>query len=341
LTGVDHAAHPEMDVAGKLAGEPVLHMSRVGGGRNSRVFRLETANDVFALKQYPSLRDDPRDRLGVETRALRWMEKHRLGGVPRVIATDPTSNSALLSWVEGSLVRSVVASDIDQAADFLTALARLVGATDFPASHLAAEACLSGVEIERQLRTRVAALRQLEDEPDLSAFLTGEFGGALESRLAAARSLFSEAGLSFETELNQAQRTLVPSDFGFHNSLRDENGRLSFVDFEYFGWDDPAKLTADILLHPGTPVAAGLLARFQAAAERLYGGDPDFATRLGAFYPLFGLRWVLILLNEFHPERWSRRILAGAGESWAEAKSRQLRAARAMLVSSKARGKLQ
>ncbi len=341
MTAIDHIASREMAVASRLVGEPLLRMSRISGGRNSRVFRVETANNVFALKQYPSLQDDPRDRLGIETKALKWMQKHRLGMVPRVIATDAVSNAVLLSWVEGSPVQHVVASDIDQAVEFLAALAGLAGTLDFPATQLAAEACLSGAEIERQLRKRVAALDELKDELDLRVFLTGEFAGALESCLSAARNVLSEAGLSFETELNQVQRSLIPADFGFHNSLRDENGRLSFVDFEYFGWDDPAKLTADMLLHPGTPVGAELRSLFRAEAEKLYGGDPGFATRLIAFLPLFGLRWVLILLNEFHHERWSRRILAGASEGWVEAKNRQLRAAREMLVSSRAWGKLQ
>jgi len=49
-------------------------------------------------------------------------------------------------------------------------------------------------------------------------------------------------------------------------------------------------------------------------------------SRLEAFHPLFGLRWVLILLNEFHPERWRKRVLAGDRNSWREAKERQLRA---------------
>ena len=53
-----------------------------------------------------------------------------------------------------------------------------------------------------------------------------------------------------------------------------------------------------------------------------------------AFYPLFGLRWVLILLNEFHPERWRRRVLAGTSDGWSEAKDRQLNAARVMLNNS-------
>ncbi len=332
MTDDDFGAAAATDIARKLVGGPVLGVSRAAGGRNSRVYRVDTGNRVFALKQYPSLHDDPRDRLGVEVSALTWMAEHGLDMVPRLVATDPGRNSALLSWAEGSLVRDVGDSDVDQAAHFLGELHRLRRTASFPNHHLATQACLSGAEIERQIRTRVADLGRLQDEPALGAFLTGEFATALQDFLAAALTMLSSAGLSFGLELTRERRSLVPSDFGFHNALRDQEGRLTFIDFEYFGWDDPVKLTADMLLHPGTAVAVELRSRFQAAAEKLYGDDPYFATRLRAFHRLFGLRWVLILLNEFHPERWRRRVLAGASESWAEAKDRQLGAARVMLM---------
>ena len=337
MTEADLAAsRPAIDIARKLVGGPVLDMSRVGGGRNSCVYRVDTGDRVFALKQYPSLADDPRDRLGVEECALKWMAAHGLGMVPRLVATDLDSNSALLTWVEGSVVRDVSSSDVDQAAHFLSELHRLGRTGSFPASQLATEACLSGAEIERQVRARVGHLDALEDEPALRLFLTRNFSLVLEEYLSVARDVLISAGLSFETELEPEQRSLVPADFGFHNALRDEKGRLTFIDFEYFGWDDPVKVTADVLLHPGTPVASELRSRLRTAAEKLYGNDPHFATRLGAFRPLFGLRWVLIMLNEFHPERWRRRILAGASNGWVEAKDRQLRAARAMLMSLRA-----
>jgi hypothetical protein len=108
---------------------------------------------------------------------------------------------------------------------------------------------------------------------------------------------------------------------------------LAFLDFEYFGWDDPVKLTADILLHPGRPLEPLQRKHFRRAATRLYGGDPAFADRLSAYLPLFGLRWVLILLNEFIPERWQRRVLAGETGSWSDIKARQLAHARAFLAS--------
>lgn len=332
MTAAEIAASPEMDIARKLVDGPLLRVSRVNGGRNSRVHRVETNDGVFALKQYPSRADDPRDRLGVETDALKWMAALGVEAVPRVIAVDGDANCALLSWVDGSQVRNVDASDIDQATDFLRLLEHLPETSRFPASHLDAEACLSGAEIERQIRKRMADLGKLEDEHTLQSFLIEEFAAALDGSIAKARKARSTAHQPFEAELTQAQRSLVPSDFGFHNALRDESGRLTFIDFEYFGWDDPVKLTADVLLHPATPVASELRSRFRSAAEKLYGDDPDFSARLAAFLPLFALRWSLILLNEFHPERWRRRMYAGASDGWAEAKNRQLGAARAMLA---------
>lgn len=323
---------PVEEIAAALAGAAVERLARVGGGRNSRVFRLEAGGTTYALKQYPSRADDPRDRLGTEVAALSWMEDHDISVVPRIVATDRDNNFALLSWVDGELVRDVGANDIDQAVSFLGRLHALRDTPAFDAERLAAEACLSGAEIERQVRARTTHLASLREAPALAGFLAEDFAPALERLLTEAKDRMAAADLSFEAELPHCERSLAPSDFGFHNALRRSDGQLTFIDFEYFGWDDPVKLTADVLLHPGTPVAEDLTKRFRAAAERLYGTEPAFGPRLEAFYRLFGLRWVLILLNEFHPERWRRRQLAGATEDWETAKRRQLQAARNLLA---------
>jgi hypothetical protein len=315
-------------IAADLAGADVSRMVQLGGGRNSRVFRVETAGATYALKLYPPRSAGEPDRLGVETAALRWMELHGFAMVPRVIAADRDRDAVLLSWAEGDLVRDGVGkTEVDQACDFLRRLHTLQASPAVPPSHLAAEACLSAAEIERQLRARITSLRALE-EPSLTTFLTEHAEPALAKRLDRAVNV---AGDGFGVDLPQSRRSQVPSDFGFHNALRQADGRLTFIDFEYFGWDDPAKLVADILLHPGTPIDDAARNRLRSGGLEIYGDDPGFATRLDALLPLFGLRWALILLNEFRPERWQRRVLAGATENWASAKQRQLAAARAML----------
>ncbi len=308
----------------------IEHLS--SGGRNSRIYRVRSGGMQFALKQYPSRKDDPRDRLATEVGALRLMERYHIDTVPRVVGVDKDRGFSLLSWIDGTAVTDIADSDIDAATDFLAAIHVLRTTSWAKEQPFAAEACLSGAEIERQVEERLARLQRVADERDLQGFLESSFSPAFERERAKAKSNIKAAGLDFAAKLPQEWQSLVPSDFGFHNSLRCPNGSLAFVDFEYFGWDDPVKLTADVLLHPGWLLTAMQRRRFRSSAERLYGDDPSFGQRLDAYIGLFGLRWVLILLNEFIAERWQRRVLAGATESWAEAKVGQLARAKGFLA---------
>ncbi len=320
-------------LARDLVGGPVDALAPLRGGRNARVFRVAAGAAVFALKLFPPPADG-RDRLATEVEALRLMQGCGIADIARVVATDRARHGALLTWLDGTPIATPGDADIDAAAEFLAAL-RAAGATAAGRAFRrpAAEACLSGREVERQIRARLAALlAHGETEPALAGFLRDTFAPALARLLARAERAFAAAGLDFADPLPQEKQRLVPADFGFHNCLRGADGRLKFLDFEYFGWDDPVKLTADMLHHPGTPLAAPQAARLRAAAQRIYGHDPAFAPRLAALYPLFGLRWALILLNEFLPERWRGRVEAGETAAWPQAKARQLARAENLLA---------
>jgi hypothetical protein len=323
-----------LSVARRLVGEQAELRPLQSGGRNSRIYRVDCGGKCYALKQYPSRQFDPRDRLATEVGALQLMEQAGLGGVPRVIAVDGEQGYALLSWLDGAVPTEIGDPDVDAAAAFLGAIHRMRVAPWATRQGAAAEACLSGAEIERQLSARLARLRVAAgDDSELADFLAGTFEVARRRWLDEAKAGLAAGRLDFAAELPQERRSLVPSDFGFHNSLRHPDGSLAFVDFEYFGWDDPVKLTADVLLHPGHQLSASHRHRFRQAAIAVYGTDADFENRLTALLPLFGLRWTLILLNEFIPERWQNRLLAGETESWDKAKARQLGRAREFLSS--------
>jgi hypothetical protein len=329
---VDPCLDRTWDSARALVGERIQSIQIVRSGRNSRVYRVETAGWTYALKEYPSRDDDPRDRLGTEAAALELMERHGIERVPRMLAVDPQRRAALLSWLHGTAVTAVEETDIDAAAAFLAALHALRATGEFAPDHFASEACMSGAEIVLQIKTRLARLRMLPAaETQLQAFLDRTFAPAFGKIMSRINALSAETGINVNATLPSGSHSLVPSDFGFHNSLRADDGSLVFLDFEYFGWDDPVKVTADFMLHPGTPLAASLRWRFRVAAERLYGEDPWFRRRLTAYYPLFALRWVLILLNDFIPNRW-RSEFAGATESWESVKQQQLSKAQQLLA---------
>ncbi len=73
--------------------------------------------------------------------------------------------------------------------------------------------------------------------------------------------------------------------------LERADGSMSFLDFEYFGWDDPVKLVSDVMWHPGMALGPADGRQFQAKAADIYADDAAFASRFEAWYPFFGLRW--------------------------------------------------
>ena len=255
------------EVAKSLAGAPIEAIEQVGGGRNSRVFRIDCNGRRFALKQYPSRNDDPRDRLATEVGALRLMAEFKLAVVPHVVATDASRGFALLSWIDGAPVGEVTISDIDSAVAFLSAIHALNETPWAAQQPLAAAACLSGREIERQIKMRLDGLRFAgSSEAELIDFIDNYFAVVFSKTVEKSKRQLAQARLDFASELQQRWRSLVPSDFGFHNSLRRKDGSLAFLDFEYFGWDDPVKLTADIMLHPGRKLPLPLQQHFRRSA---------------------------------------------------------------------------
>jgi hypothetical protein len=327
-------ADPALDAAAAaaraLTGGPIAAIERVRGfGRNSGVYRVRCDGANYALKQYPPRRPGERDRAAVEFAALGLMTAHAIAAVPRAIAVDPANGYLLLEWIEGDPVDAPDMADIAAAAGFLGAIHALRNASGAEAQPPAAEACLAASEIIRQIESRLARLGELEaPAATLPVFIAGTARPLLHDIAAWAESGYAKTGLSFSEAIDTSVQTLCPSDFGFHNALRRPSGQLVFIDFDYFGWDDPVKLTADFLLHPGMRLSESLKRRFAAAALATYRADRSFQTRLALLYPLFALRWCTILLNEFLPERWANRINAGGPADWEAAKQRQLDRAR-------------
>lgn len=309
-----------------VAAHPVAIVDATGGG-NNRLYKVRDGlGRFFALKSYPAHSSDPRDRLGAEFGALSFLAEQGGDKTPRAVSCDKERGFALYQWIDGAAVSSPVDADIDQVIDFMAQLLRLGTVPAAQPLPLASEACLSGREIMAQIARRRARFAEVAGtEPVLAAFLADEFDPLVQRAEAWARAGYAARAWSFDADLAQSCRALSPSDFGFHNALKQSDGNLVFIDFEYFGWDDPVKLTADFLQHPGMTLECGLLARFRTKAVAVYGAvDPGFGDRLDLLYPLIGLRWCMILLNEFLPERWFRRQFAGAQDSRQIVVERQL-----------------
>ena len=334
---MDERARQLSAIAARLLEVPAVELTALNGGANAAVFKVTAGDQTAVLKTYSEIAGDGRDRRRTEWQALQFLSDAGVTAVPRPLATDEASNLSLLTWCAGGPVTVVTDDHIDRAADFIARLADLRARPAAAALSAASEACLSAAALADQITHRHERLRREGvKHADFHRFLSDRLAPEIERALAAAEHAYDSRGWSFTAPLDPPTRSLSPSDFGFHNALLEADGRLTFVDFEYFGWDDPVKIAADVMLHPGMGLSADHGRRFADRLTAVFGEadgpDPDFAARLAILRPLYALRWTLIILNEFLPDRWRRRRNAGVREAHATVLARQLGKAQAMLA---------
>jgi len=322
----------------RLLGESVTSLEVLRGGRNSRVYKLWGPGiGPYVGKWYVTQAFDGRDRLSAEFSSLTFLWEQGVRNIPKPICADDTLRCAIYEYVEGQPVctKRLGHSELDGAMEFLGrlhALRRHASAQRFPP---ASEACFSIQAIVAQLRRRLRRLPVGGDDRAgggaLERFIHQRFVPALHEIEGWCQTAGVRARVSSTAELLQEERTLNPSDFGLHNAIRRRDGSLVFVDFEYFGWDDPAKMIIDFVLHPAMSLTDDL--RRYAVNQLLgrLGDDGRVAARLEVVYPLWGLKWCLIFLNEYIPQDRLRRVFALRTTCDEEVCAEQLEKAREML----------
>jgi hypothetical protein len=310
-----------------------VRLTPLSGGMNNRVFRVDSDAGACVLKQFFPVSAGERDRFQAEKAFYDFVQGAPLpAAVPRARAWSESSRLGLFSWVEGGKLQPVDVNEsaVEQALDFYLKLNRN---RELPAAQnllLGAEACFTLQGHFDCVERRVLRVERMPVENDVDraalAFVQDKLLPAFMERRAAVS--LPEAQL--QEEIPPAQRAISPSDFGFHNALTMAGNRLVFFDFEYAGWDDPAKFLCDFLCQPAVPVPASL---WPLCLKRLAPGQPGGVdpVRASLLLPFYQVKWCCILLNEFLPKDDERRRFSLPAEAAGalEKKERQLAKARA------------
>jgi len=290
-----------VDGLASLPGAPVFGLKQLHGGRNSRVYALlrDGEDEALVLKRYYRDAADPRDRLRVELDALTFLWNGGVRIVPRPVAAFPEKGCAVYGRIDGERIptEGVSEKEILQAVDFLGLLKDMAKSGESLRLPNASEACFTIGALHFNLRLRLDRLKSVDDT------LLKEF---MNEELLPVFDHLTRSSPEDDAPLDLSQRTLSPSDFGFHNALKGKDGVIRFMDFEYFGWDDPAKAVCDFLLHPAMNLDRAARRIFLRNISPIYGAE-KLAKRFAMVYPLYVLKWCAILLNEFLPERMARR----------------------------------
>ncbi len=315
----------------------LIRLEQIKSG-NNRVLKACCENHrYFLVKVYPLTEDDQRDRLGVEFQALTFLRKNGMVAVPRPLHAERKEGFAVYEFIEGTPIRQngVGREDIEIVTDFLKELSELSLLPNSASLPAASEACGSYSSYANSLERRLKRLQAISSETSLheeaQLFLETEFIPVFEDTRAHYYEALSAVSLDPSEGFRRDQMTLSPSDFGFHNAIKKAAGGIAFVDFEYFGWDDPAKMIGDFLHHAAFSLSEDLKQLFMKNMLSVFGRDGSLPDRVRLVHPLIGLKWCMILLNEFLPGPLERRKAGNGSLTIEDALNGQLMKARRKL----------
>src|SRR5262245_35817110 len=221
------------------------------GGGNNRVFRVDAAGGRALLKAYFQHPEDRRDRLGAEFAFCSFAWENGLRSLPQPLAQDREHRLGLYEFIEGRkpLADEVDEDAVEQALGFLTDVNRHHHLPAARALPVASEAFFNLAGHLQCVERRLGVLGDIDPasaiDREAAAFVKDELLPAWAGARGRVEGQARRLGIGLEADLPPADRRLSPSDFGFHNAIRTESGRLRFLDFEYAGWDDLAKTVAD------------------------------------------------------------------------------------------------
>ena len=270
------------------------------------------------------------DRFRAEVEFLNYAQMVASQFVPKLLHADEVGRSVVLEYIEGERFkegRPPSRESVDQAIAFMQRLNEDYEIAREYVSGGAAEGFLRLTEHLENIEQRLE-LMGVEHLPDVSK-------GEAQRLINAARHQLSMLQDRTEQLISQGhcadlldpdKRCVSPSDFGFHNAIRTSTG-VKFFDFEFAGWDDPAKVIADFDLQPRVPLSP----RAHALAEAIKAWDASHFSRHQALAPILELKWACIILGLLNPSRWAEMSRIDPIQSLGSALQAKLRLAESYL----------
>jgi phosphotransferase family enzyme len=327
-------------MAARLCGEAGLAqpraLTRLSGGKNNRVFRVSLEEgSAVVLKSYFHDPRDMRDRLRAEWGFLSFAWERGVRACPKPLARDTDAHAGLYAMLPGEKLAAsaVMRAHVEAAADFVSAVnAPPREIDDRP---LGSEACLSLRQHIVTIDRRVERLATLADDApfreEAEKFVTHYLKPAWALVRTKVVGTSTQAKRDLDTVIDRRDVIMSPSDFGFHNTLLGPDGVLRFLDFEYAGRDDPAKLAGDFFACPEIPAPKDAFGAFVDGLGNGLGLSAEARDRAHLLRDAYRIKWTCIIFNDFLPSDDARRAFALA-EDRAERCARQLARAEAKLA---------
>lgn len=309
---------PETDlkqIAKRLIGvEGNVSIEPIAGGGNNKIYLVTAGGGKYILKHYFRHKDDRRSRLESEFLFTSFAWNHEIRHVAEPVAHDKASSVGIYKFVEGGKFKpgDLGEEEIGQALSFFKELNRY--RSDAVGLPNASEACFSIEDHVRLVDYRVDRLKAIEIIGDIDRealnFVNNELAGRWQIVRKEILSRADHNKISITERISSEDTVISPSDFGFHNAIIGSDGVIRFIDFEYAGWDDPAKTVGDFFSQVAVPVPMTYFEKFVETVSSCVYNAEKTGFRIRLLLPLYRIKWCCIVLNHFLPVDRERKYFA-------------------------------
>tara|TARA_R110002050_G_scaffold31905_1_gene81546 strand:- start:6859 stop:7860 length:1002 start_codon:yes stop_codon:yes gene_type:complete len=304
----------------KVTNDDIFKIEKIGAGQNNSIFKIIGRKNTYALKKYSNTQMN--NRKNREIFAINLFKELNIENVPKALHDFKGESLVLYTWIEGKTKTSFTHNTLKKFSDFHININSKITEAKLKEIPEASETCLSIDRIRSQIDKRISEYKEIySQEPDLKSYLEKDLIPLYEKNI---KSI--DISL-YKKDLDLKDQAAIVSDFGLHNALIDDSENVNFIDFEYFGRDDPVTCIANFILHPGMNLLKDEADFF--IKNILYfhkRKDKSIVERYKDLLPFYSIRWALIILNEFIPEKWKHRKNSGAylGQDYNIIKKNQL-----------------
>lgn len=287
-----------------------IRVDPVFGGGNNRCYLIATQTKQYFLKHYFKDNNETCNRLHAEYSFASFAWKQGIRCIPEPISYDENHSVGLYEYIYGKKLatKEIKENEIQKAISFLSLINEKKGLEEASNLPIASEACFTIADHIQLVDNRMKRLGDIIINDDIDDEAVKFVNSELLPEWNKLKDSISDRAYAIES----IERIISPSDFGFHNALIDHENQIKFLDFEYAGWDDPAKLVGDFFSQPAVPVS---MIFFQQFAQTISSWTSDSSTtmnRIITLLPLIRLKWCCIVLNCFVPRFKPRKAFANS-----------------------------
>ena len=276
----------------------------LSGGINNTVNLEYNETGFFVRKSFDKALPTSRNRFNAETSLLQLASVTCEDMVPQLLNIDHDNLVFDMEYIkpDNSFGGFGIIQDVTRAMDFWGHLNQNRGEAEARVKNLAVD---SSPDIRSHLENVSQRISCFTTDKVSDPHLVSSAQMILHSINEKLEIMHQDINKSFKNQEHlylcpREQFLISPGDFGFHNAIKSRD-RFKFIDFEFGGWDDPAKtfcdfyLQPDILIDPKCIVLPKIMAR-----------DSDFLKRISVMADIIYLKWLVIILGLLDTTRYVR-----------------------------------